>query len=108
MTTATAALAPVRRTLMLPRYTRSGQTPHLECWRAVTLCGEYEFSRLDIPGTPWEPVHLPTMTILSWQSSLRSCRSYVGSGEAAADLERRLAHARGDHDGQRLPMCGAC
>jgi hypothetical protein len=39
--------------------------------------------------TSWEVVHKPTKAVVAdFLSSLRQCRLYVGSGEAAADLKQ--------------------
>jgi hypothetical protein len=56
----------------------------------------------------WAVCHTSSDTILAFCGSPGECRSYVASGEAQADLDRMLAHRRGEHAGQRQQMCGRC
>lgn len=81
-----ASLAPVVRTRVLP--TRSG----MQCWGAETTDGLWGFARLEDAATAWEVTHKPTSTVVAdFLGSLRQCRAYVASGEAAEDLGRLLA-----------------
>jgi hypothetical protein len=92
-------LAPVVPTRML-----GGQ-----CWGAETPDGEWGMDRLEDTGTTWQVVHKPTKTLVAdFLGSLRQCRAYVGSGEAAEDLVRLLAHQRGEHKTGRDKACPAC
>jgi hypothetical protein len=82
--TARRALAPVRKTRMLPRITRAGKT-RPECWEAVTVGpdgepdGVWTFRRLDQPGTPWEAELMATGETV-WCVSLDDCRASVADG----------------------------
>lgn len=86
MPTATAALAPVVKT----DFAASFRTGRRECWAARTTDGAWAMTRLDITGTPWAVVHIPTGADMALKGSLRACREYIGSGRAAAELGMRL------------------
>ena len=76
---------------------------------AVTRDGEWAMERLDDDGSTWTVAHRETKTVVAdFLGSLRQCREYVGSGEAQADLERLLAHGRGEHDGKPAGQCPEC
>lgn len=106
------ALVPVVKTQFYPRITRSGLT-RPECWEARTEDDLWQFEREDSPGTPWLVYSLPRIADDSYAlpvavlSSLRACRACVASGQAQADLDRLLAHERGEH-AERDPSCRRC
>lgn len=104
----TAPLAPIRKTRMAQRITRSGLTRSRECWGAQTTDGVWDFERTEEPGTPWSVGHTPTGTVVGLHSTLRACRAYVAAGDAQRDLDRLLAHERGDHKAQRDSWCSRC
>jgi hypothetical protein len=67
---------------------------------AKTLDGEWGMDRLEDTGTTWEVVHLPTKTVVAeFLSSVTQCRQYIGTGEAAQDLKRIQAAAKGEGNG---------
>jgi hypothetical protein len=110
MTTKTA-LPPIIKTRMAKRMIRSGAgglTPHQECWAAKTTDGVWLFERLEIPGTPWAIIHAETRIEVDWETSLLRCRKSVANGWAQKNLERIQAHDRGEHNAERVPMCGRC
>ena len=77
-------------------------------WLKVTADGEWLMTREEDDGSTWVVAHLPERTIVAdYLGSLVSCRLYVGSGQAAEDLEAVLAHGRGEHDGRdgNCPRC---
>lgn len=102
------ALAPICGKRMLPRFTRPGQKPRLECWGAATTDGVWDFERTEEPGTPWSVGHTPTRTVVALQGTLRACRAYVAAGHAQRDLDRLQAHERGEHQAQRDSWCRRC
>lgn len=104
MAAAKTALAPIEKTSMFPAF-RSGRR---ECWSARTTDGVWLFERLEVAGTPWSVTHAETKTEVTWTGTLRGGRAYVAAGHAQADLDRLLAHGRGEHDAQREPACGWC
>lgn len=110
MTTATIPLAPVTETVHRPRIIRRGRavTRHLECWQAITTDGVWLLVREESRGTPWLISHQATDTVVDEAGSLRQCRVMIASGHAQAQLERLLAHERGEHAGQRDSWCPRC
>ena len=80
----------------------------LEAWEAKSRDGIWLFSRLEISGTPWEIRHLPTGTEGPWYGTLAAAREATADGSALADVERRLAHGRGEHEAERNICCGRC
>lgn len=88
------ALVAIRKTEVARRFTRTGSTRHVECWKAETVDGEWEFWREDSPGTPWLVYHNPSHRDGSWHEpvmtcgSLRACRLAVTRGWAATNLAR--------------------
>lgn len=75
-----------------------GLTLRKECWGAETTEGVWEFEREDSPRTPWLVYHRPTNALVDVGGTLRWCRWYVAAGHAQANLERLLAHERGERD----------
>lgn len=84
----------------------SGGRP--QAWQAASRDGIWRYDRLEISGTPWLIVHLPTETEGPWYGTLTAAREATADGSALADVERRLAHDRGEHKTGRVPMCGRC
>jgi hypothetical protein len=97
-------LTPADVTKRFPSF-RSGRA---EAWEAVSRDGVWAYSRLEIAGTPWEIRHLPTGTPGPWAGTLTAAREMTANGSALADVERRLAHDRGEHETERDPRCGRC
>jgi hypothetical protein len=88
----TSTLAPVRITRSAPAITRTGIAKRPQAWAARAADGAWGFDRTEEPGTPWEVFHLTsvadgslTLPLIS-TTTLRSCRLYVGSGQAVRDL----------------------
>jgi hypothetical protein len=86
----------------------SFRTGRLEDWQAVTRDGVWRLDRLEISGTPWMAVHLPTGTEGDWYGSKDKARAAITDGSALAYVERVLAHDRGEHTAERVPSCGRC
>lgn len=85
------ALAPIRVTRSVLVLARDGSTKR-HTWAARTTDGVWGFDRTEEAGTPWEVFHLPsvadgslTLPVTS-TANLRSCRLYVGTGQAAREL----------------------
>ncbi len=77
-------------------------------WLRVTADGEWMMTREEDDASTWVVAHLPERKVVAdCLGSLASCRLYVGSGQAAEDLEMTLAHERGEHAGYRgdCPRC---
>ena len=110
MTTATGARKPRREltpadvTQRFPSF--SGR--RVEAWQAVSRDGVWRYDRLEIAGTPWMAVHLPTGTEGDWYGTLTAARAATADGSALASVERRLAHERGEHKNERDSYCGRC
>jgi hypothetical protein len=102
-TTTRRILAPVEIT----RQTRTLRGK-VQTWEARTLDGSWLLSKLEVPGTPWEPRETVTGLAADWYSTLDDARAAIADGTAAAAIERQLAHKRGEHDAQRDPSCLAC
>ncbi len=87
------ARKPKARLAPLGKFRKDWTSPGVsEVVEAVTADGEWMFERSD-DGT-WEAGHLPTKTVVkSRLGSLSACRTYAGSGKAAADLKRIKAEA---------------
>jgi hypothetical protein len=98
------ALAPVVKTVMLPRRIHDGnaETPHLECWGARTPDGVWVMEREESKGTPWLLFHQPSVAKGSYTrpvrrcGSLDECREMIASGGALEELEWRLEEAEAD------------
>jgi|HubBroStandDraft_6_1064221.scaffolds.fasta_scaffold66720_5 hypothetical protein len=97
-------LTPADVTKRFPAF-RSGR---LEAWQAVSRDGVWRYDRLEISGTPWMVVHLPTETEGDWYGTLTAAREATANGSALAGIERRLAHGRGEHAAERDTFCGRC
>jgi hypothetical protein len=116
VTAPAVTLADIRKTRMARRVIRRGTalTERAECWGAETTDGIWDFEREESPGTPWLVYHKPSVadgslvTPVNMLSTLRECRWHVAAGEAQRDLDRLLAHGRGEHDGNRDSWCGRC
>lgn len=107
-------LEPVVKTMFAPRFIHGGRAlTGKECWAAKSEDGVWYFERLEQAGTPWEVTHVPSLQkddgrTLRWFGTLDQARLYVGSGEAAADVERIRAHRRGEHTALSESRCLAC
>lgn len=97
-------LTPVTVTSRYPSF-RSGR---VENWSAISADGTWKYERQEISGTPWQVEHVPTETIGNWYGSLPAARAATADGSALADIERRLAHERGEHEAERNVFCGRC
>ena len=110
MTTATRARKPRREltpadvTQRFPSF--SGR--RVEAWQAVSRDGVWRYDRLEIESTPWMIVHLPSGTEADWCGTLKAAREMTANGTALATVERIMAHERGEHEAERVPMCGRC
>jgi len=96
-------LTPVDITARFPSF-RSGR---LENWAASSRDGEWKYERIEDTGTPWAVIHVPTGTEGPWYGTLTAARASTADGSALVDVERRLAHERGEH-AERDPRCGRC
>jgi hypothetical protein len=110
MTATKTPLAPIVKTQFAQRITHGGTglTRHRECWGAETADGVWDFEREDSPGTPWLTYHKDTRKLVNLSGTLRQARIFVASGGAQRELDRLLAHDRGEHKEQRDPRCGRC
>jgi hypothetical protein len=99
-------LAPVIKTQVFPRITRSGLT-RPECWAAQTADGAWNLGREDSPGTPWLVIHAATGIEIDLRSTLRDCQAFIAAGHADAGLARIQAHGRGEH-AARDSWCRRC
>jgi hypothetical protein len=86
-------LTPVTITSRYPSF-RAGR---MENWSAVSADGTWKYERLEISGTPWEAVHVPTGITTDWYGTLTAARAATADGSALACVERIQAHDRGDH-----------
>ena len=87
---------------------RSFRAGRLEAWQAASRDGTWRYDRIEIAGTPWIAVHLPTGTEGPWYGTLTAARAGTADGTALAAVERVLAHDRGEHAAKRDPACGRC
>jgi hypothetical protein len=97
-------LTPATVTARYPAF-RSGR---LEAWEARSDDGVWLYRRLEISGTPWSVVHVPSAIEANWHGTLTAAREATASGSALAAVERVQAHDRGEHAAERVPMCGRC
>jgi hypothetical protein len=97
-------LTPADVTKRFPAF-RSGR---LEAWQAASRDGIWRYDRLEIAGTPWVAVHLPSGTEGNWYGTLGAARAATADGSALAYVERLLAHDRGEHKDERVATCGRC
>lgn len=97
-------LTPVDVTRRSPAF-RSGR---VETWAAVSSDGTWKYERLEIAGTPWSVVHVPTGVEGDWYSTLTAAREATADGTALAAVERIQAHERGEHDTERDTQCIKC
>ena len=78
-------LTPADVTKELPAF-RSGR---LEAWQAASRDGIWRYDRLEIAGTPWVAVHLPSGTEGNWYGTLTAARAATADGSALAFVERK-------------------
>src|SRR5579864_7859156 len=97
--TARRTLTPVTITARYPTF-RAGRW---ENWSAVSTDGDWKYERLEMSGTPWDVVHVPSGKSADWYGSLPKARAATADGTAMAAIERLLAHDRGEHAGERDP-----
>jgi hypothetical protein len=97
-------LTPVTVTKRFPSF-RSGR---VEDWQAVSCDDVWRYDRLEVAGTPWMAVHLPSGTEGDRYASLPAARAATADGSALAFVELIQAHERGEHDAERRPACGRC
>jgi hypothetical protein len=113
MPAAKVALAPIVKTQMARRITRSGLTRSPECWGAQTADGIWDLTREDDVDTNWLTYHRPSVADgtcerpVGLHANLRACRAYIASGQAQAALDRMKAHQRGEHV-ERDSWCVMC
>jgi len=75
----------------------------------VTADGKWLMTREEDDASTWVVAHLPERKIIAdCLGSLGQCQAYIGSGQAAEDLERVLAHERGEHEGAQGNGCPRC
>lgn len=80
----------------------------LEAWQAASRDGVWRYDRLEITGTPWQVVHVPTETEADWYGTLTRAREATANGSALAAVERIQAHERGEHKETRDTRCVRC
>jgi len=97
-------LTPVDVTRRYPAF-RSGR---VENWEAKSRDGQWAYHRLEISGTPWAVIHLPTGLEADWYGTLTAARAATADGSALAAVERVQAHDRSEHKAERDPRCGRC
>ena len=97
-------LTPADVTKRFPSF-RSGR---LEAWAAESRDGIWRYARLEIGGTPWVAIHIPTETEGPWFGTLTAARAATADGSAMAHVERLIAHSHGDHKIERDPRCVRC
>jgi len=97
-------LTPANVTARFPSF-RSGR---LENWAAASRDGVWKYERLEISGTPWAVIHVPTGTEGNWYGTLAAARAATADGSALEYVERVQAHERGEHKAERNPFCGRC
>lgn len=97
-------LTPVTVTRRFPSF-RSGRA---EDWQAVSRDGAWRYDRLEIAGSPWMAVYLPSATEGDWYSTLTAARAATADGSALLFVEGIQAHERGEHAAQRDVSCGRC
>ena len=96
-------LTPVTITARFPSF--SGR---LENWSAVSADGTWKYERLEISGTPWSVLHVPSGIESHWYGTLAAAREGTADGNALACVELIQAHERGEHKADRDPRCGRC
>jgi len=97
-------LTPVSITRRYPAF-RSGR---VENWAAESTDGIWRYERMEIAGTPWVAVHIPTGTEGNWYGTLTAAREATANGSALAYVDLIQAHERGKHDAARSSWCGRC
>jgi hypothetical protein len=97
-------LTPADVTRRFPSF-RSGR---MEAWAAESRDGIWRYARLEITGTPWVAVHLPTETEGDWYGTLTAARAATANGAALAYVERVQAHERDEHKAERDIRCVRC
>lgn len=96
-------LTPVTITSRYPSF--NGR--RVETWSAVSADGTWKYERLEIAGTPWSVLHVPSGIEGNWHGTLTAAREATASGAALAYVETIQAHERGEH-AERDPFCGRC
>jgi hypothetical protein len=86
----------------------SFRTGRVETWQAVSSDGVWRYDRLEVAGTPWMAVHLPTETEGDWYGTLTAARAATADGSALAFVELIQAHGRGGHNAERDVRCPRC
>ena len=87
---------------------RSARSGRLEAWQAESRDGVWRYDRIEITGTPWMPVHLPTGIEGRYYGTKDAARAATADGSALAYVERIRAHERGEHKAERDIRCGRC
>jgi hypothetical protein len=102
------------------RQTRPDRTPadvtrrfptcsgRMEAWQAISRDGAWRYDRLEVSGTPWMVVHLPTSIEGDYHGTLNAAREATADGRAMATVERIQSHERGEHAEARDSYCGRC
>lgn len=104
MTRPRRTLTPVEVTRRFPSF----RTGRLETWQAVSADGQWRYDRVEVAGTPWALVHVPTGVTDPGYGTLGDARAATANGSALAEVQRILAHERGEHGAQRDPGCIRC
>lgn len=97
-------LTPVDVTSRYPSF----RTGRMENWSAVSRDGVWKYSRVEISGTPWAVIHVPTGIEADWYGTLTAARAATADGSALACVERIQSHERGEHETARDPGCIRC
>ena len=84
------------------------RSARLENWSAVSADGTWKYERLEIAGTPWAVLHVPSGIESCWYGTLTAAREGTANGNALAYVERIQAHERGEHAAERDSYCGRC
>jgi hypothetical protein len=105
---ATDSPSPARTPITVTRRHPSFRGGRVEDWQAVSCDGIWRYDRLEIAGTPWMAVYLPTATEGDWYGTLAAARAATADGSALLFVESIQAHERGEHDAQRDPACVRC
>jgi hypothetical protein len=97
-------LTPATVTARFPSFT-SGR---VENWAAASADGLWKYERIEISGTPWQVIHVPSGTDCGWYGNLGDARAATADGTALDALARLQAHDRGEHAAARDPGCFRC
>ncbi len=63
------------------------RTGKVEVWAAVSVDGQWQYNRLELTGTPWDTIYVPTGQGY-WFGSLPEARAATASGLALHLIEQ--------------------